>query len=165
ITVEKVTARHQALLTKRDDYNQQRGELSKLKGIRDAKASELEKGLRLLLNDLHKKLTPTDPRWVEFGFKKPGARSTPDVPENLTAILIGTNAISMKWSAAARATSYRVWKKVIGEDDDFVPLESRTDLDHTLEGLPGNSTVQVAVSAINNGGESKLSSIVTVNTL
>src|SRR5690606_3558674 len=78
---------------------------------RNGKAEATEQALRILLSELHKKLSRNDPRWLAFGFNKPGASYTPAVPENLTAILIGSNAISMKWDAAERATSYRVYKK------------------------------------------------------
>ncbi|MFN7142024.1 MAG: fibronectin type III domain-containing protein, partial [Limisphaerales bacterium] len=165
VTVTDVTAQFDALIAKRNEVRDAKGNCNRLLSTRNEEARKLEVGLRVLLSELHKKLTPTDDRWVDFGFKKPGIKSTPEVPQNLSAILIGTTAIAMKWSAAPRADRYRVWKMVMGQDTEFVPVHNPADLDYTIEGLPGNSTVQVAVSAINNGGESKLSTAVTVNTL
>ncbi|MBA4149784.1 MAG: fibronectin type III domain-containing protein [Verrucomicrobia bacterium] len=128
-----------------------------------------EKNLRILLSwtvdELGRKLDPLDDRWTAFGFNKPGLKATPPVPQNLLAVLIGTNAISMKWDKAARATHYRIWKKVIGVDADFVFVDSRGDLDFTIEGLPGNSQVEVLVSAVNSGGESQRTTAVLVQTL
>lgn len=130
---------------------------------------EKEKALRQLLSwivaELDRKLSATDDRWPAFGFNKPGLKATPAVPELLSAILFGTNAISVKWSAAARASHYRVWKKVIGADDEYVHVGSPADLDFTIEGLPSNSLVEVVVSAMNNGGESQFSTKIVVQTV
>jgi hypothetical protein len=58
-----------------------------------------------------------------------------------------------------------VYKRVIGVDDKFVLVDTRSDLDFTIENLPGNSQIEIAVSAINNGGESDPSEPVKVQTL
>ncbi|MBA4149571.1 MAG: fibronectin type III domain-containing protein [Verrucomicrobia bacterium] len=132
---------------------------------RNEKITALDQGLRTLLSELHQVLDPLDARWLAFGFKKPGAKAIPDVPQNVIAVLIGANAISVKWEGAARAAYYRVWKKVIGVDADYVSVGSPADLDFIMEGLPGNSQVEVLVSAMNNGGESQMSTVVLVQTL
>ena len=49
-------------------------------------------------------------------------------------------------------------------DAEFVLVDTRADLDFTLEGLPRNATIQVALSAANSGGESAKSAVVTVVT-
>jgi hypothetical protein len=51
---------------------------------------------------------------------------------------------------------------VVGVDEDFIVVGSITDLDFTLEGLPTGATVQIAVSASNNGGESARCEAVSV---
>ena len=118
------------------------------------------------MNDLFKELAqvmpPTDNRWLAFGFNLPGAEATPDQPENVVVTLIGPNALSVKWKAAARAKYYRVWKKVIGVDTEYMQVGSPADLDFTIEGLPGNSQVEIVVSASNSGGESAFSTVVVV---
>ncbi|MBA4148579.1 MAG: hypothetical protein H0X66_10735 [Verrucomicrobia bacterium] len=164
-TALRASELHDALAAASAAVVQQKDAVDQAMKNRDAKAKALESGLRILLSELHKTLTPLDSRWLAFGFKKPGARATPDMPLNLLAVLIGTNAISMKWDPAARAEYYRVYKKVIGVDADFVSVGSPADLDFTIEGLPGNSQVEVVVSAVNNGGESVWTSAVLVQTL
>ena len=57
-----------------------------------------------------------------------------------------------------------MWKKVNAVDEAIVAVGSPADLDFAIEGLPANSTIQFAVSAMNNGGESVLSPVVTVVT-
>ncbi|MBA4148283.1 MAG: fibronectin type III domain-containing protein [Verrucomicrobia bacterium] len=156
---------YDALLAANNAHIQQKDAVNQALMVRLEKAKAMERALRVLLSELHMTLDPLDPRWLSFGFKKPGALATPDVPQNLTAVLIGTNAIAMKWDSAPRASHYRVWKKVIGVDADFVFVGNPADLDFTIEGLPGNSQVEVLVSAVNNGGESQKSTLVLVQTL
>ncbi|MBA4147542.1 MAG: fibronectin type III domain-containing protein [Verrucomicrobia bacterium] len=164
-TAAHASALHDALAAASAAVIQQKDAVDQAMKYRDEKAKAMEFALRILLSELHKTLTPLDSRWFAFGFKKPGARATPDVPLNLLAVLIGTNAISMKWDGAPRAEYYRVWKKVIGVDADYVSVGSPADLDFTIEGLPGNSQVEVVVSAVNNGGQSAWSTAVLVQTL
>ena len=125
----------------------------------------LEQALRTLLRELHEVLDPLDSKWLAFGFNKPGAKSIPAVPQNVIATLIGAASVSLKWDSSARASYYRVWKKVVGVDEEYIPVGSPADLDFTLEGLPSNSQVEILVSAVNNGGESQKSTMLLVQTL
>jgi hypothetical protein len=132
---------------------------------RDAKIALLRKDLTTLLSELHVALDPLSDYWAAFGFKKPGILALPDVPRNVTAVLIGTNAAAVKWDKAARGKNYRIFKRVVGVDEEWVYVDTRSDLDFTIEGLPSGATVEIAVSASNNGGESAKSAIATVMTL
>ncbi|MFN7140463.1 MAG: fibronectin type III domain-containing protein, partial [Limisphaerales bacterium] len=95
----------------------------------------------------------------------PGARSTPPAPENVSTTLVGHDAVAVKWEPAPRARHYRVWKKVSGVDEEFVPVGSPADRDFTLENLPSESVVEIAVTAVNRGGESRKSAVITVQLL
>jgi hypothetical protein len=148
----------------RRDVRTQLTELGKLRKTRKEKATALKERLSSLLSELTHLLDPMDDLWVSFGFKKPGATPTPDVPQGLVAVLVGPTAASLKWEAAARAEHYRVWKKVIGVDEDLVAVGSPADLDFTLEELPSNATIEIAISAVSNGGESAKSSVTTLVT-
>ncbi len=132
---------------------------------RDEKAAELEQALRTLLSELHQVLDPMDARWLAFGFLKPGQKQSPDRPGKVSVTLIGPNAASVKWAKAARAEYYRVWKKVIGVDEDYVAVGSPADLDFTIENLPAGSQIEVVVTAVNNGGETAFSAVAMVVTL
>lgn len=132
---------------------------------RDEKLDALYRLLLLLVSELDITLDPMDARWLSFGFRIPGILRTPEVPTGVIAALTGTDAVTMKWSRATRARHYRVWKKVIGMDTEFVPVGNPADLDFLLEGLPGNSNVEIAVSAVNETGESARSKVVLVTTL
>ena len=75
-----------------------------------------------------------------------------------------TLMFAVKWDQSARAGHYRVWKKVVGVDENFISVGSPSDLDFTIENLPAGKTIQIAVSAVNNGGESLKSEVVTIVT-
>jgi hypothetical protein len=126
------------------------------RNARDEKATKLRRRIRGLENELEQLIAPLDPRWLAFGFSMPGADETPDAPENLRVTLIGNTAAALKWDAAPRAEYYRVWKRVVGVDEELVPVGSPADVDFTLEELPSNAEIEIAVSAVNNGGESAL---------
>jgi hypothetical protein len=129
---------------------------------RDMHATAVHNDVQTLLSELHVLLDPLDNRWEGFGFKRPGILQAPEVPQNLVIAMTGPAAVTLKWDKAARGRTYRVWKKVVGVDEDFVVVASITDLDFMLGGLPTGATVQIAVSASNNGGESALSEAVSV---
>ena len=110
------------------------------------------------------KISPMDPRWLAFGFNLPGAQETPDVPANISAVLVGPTAVAVKWEASARASYYRVWMKVHGTEGDYTAVGSPADLDFTIENLPANTALDIVVTAVNDGGESAVSEPVIVNT-
>ncbi len=135
-----------------------------LKDIRDAASLQMQKRVRNVIKELEMQLDPLDQRWIAFGLNRPGALETPEAPTDLSAILIGPNAVSLKWEAAARAEYYRVFKKVHGTDDDYIAVGSPADLDFTIENLPANTLVEIVVTAVNNGGESAYSEKATITT-
>jgi hypothetical protein len=164
ITPERATGLVTSLLASQKGVDDQRAEVTQLLTTRNNAKKALQQRLRALLEELRPKLSPLDGRWQAFGFNRPGAKETPPVPTNVSVVLVGETAASVKWVASARAEHYRVWKKVTGVDEEFVSVGSPADLDFTMEELPRNSTIEVAVSAVNNGGESGLSHAVSVVT-
>jgi hypothetical protein len=131
---------------------------------RHEKAEALRRRVRLVFNELEMKIDPLDARWLAFGFNKPGQKKTPAVPTGVTVIAVTAGSYLVKWKASARAEYYRVWKKVVGVDEAPEALGNSNDLDLIVETLPSNATVEVSVSAVNNGGESALSEPVMVTT-
>jgi len=129
---------------------------------RKQKEKAMRLRLRWLADELGRLMGPLDDRWTAFGLNKPALKRTPAVPTKLSVVLMNNIAASLKWEGAARAEYYRVWIKVIGIDLGMRTIGSPADLDFTIESLPGNSAIEVAVSAMNNGGESALSEVVTI---
>ncbi|MBA4148877.1 MAG: fibronectin type III domain-containing protein [Verrucomicrobia bacterium] len=165
LVAAKTLALENALTTANAAVNQKKADRQRLHEDRAAKAEEVRFLMREVLSTLRLKLTPLDSRWVEFGLNKPGAQPIPPVPEGVTAVLIGTNAISIKWPAVVRAEYCRIWARVIGVDEEMRHVGTSSDLDFLLEQLPGNSQVEIALSAVNNGGESGKSAVIVVQTL
>jgi hypothetical protein len=161
-------AKAQELLTTlsnaRQALSDQETKVDNLLALRNQKLDVVRKAIGGLFHELNDILDPIDPRWKQFGFNPPGAEETPEVPENLIATLIGPTVSAVKWNASARAGHYRVWMKIHGADGDYVAVGSPEDLDFTIENLPANSTIDIVVSAVNAGGESAFSNVVTVTT-
>ena len=150
--------------TARGAVHTQEMTVESLLAVRNATAQALGARWRSTVNELGFLLTPLDARWSAFGLNKPGAKHIPDVPGEVTAVLVGPGAASVKWVAAPRAEHYRVWRKVNGVDQDLIAVGSPTDANFTIEGLPANSTILIGISAVNNGGESQVSQLVTIVT-
>ncbi|MFN7139724.1 MAG: fibronectin type III domain-containing protein [Limisphaerales bacterium] len=164
ITAEKAGLRYTALKNARAAVKAKEGTLATRLQECDAKFAVLKQTLWALVKELSQILTPLDGRWTSYGFNKPGAKQRPEAPTNVSAVLIGPNAISVKWDRAARAEYYRVWKRTVGVDDALGVVSSKHDLDIILEGLQPNSLIEIAVTAMNNGGESPKSQVVAVST-
>ena len=164
ITAAIAQSLYEQLRDARGAINVQEKAVADLIRARDEKMRLLTKRIRGVIRELTDALTPLDSRWLAFGLNMPGAQATPEVPVDVVATLVSPTAVAVKWPAAPRANHYRVWKKVNGADEEFVAVGSATDTGFTIEGLPANSTIEVAVSAVNNGGESQISQIVTVVT-
>ncbi len=164
VTAAQAQAVYDALSAASGAVNNQEATLIGLKTDQDAKVDAVAKALRDLINELGTLIGSMDPRWKAFGFNLPGAEETPDTVTGVIATLIGPTAIALKWDAAARAQYYRVFKKVVGVDEEFIAVGSPADLDFTLEGLPTNATVEIQISAVNDGGESQRTASVTVVT-
>ena len=164
MTAATAQALYEQLRDARGAVNLQEKAVSDLIRARDAKASLLTKRIRGVIRELTDALPPLDSRWLGFGLNMPGAEQTPEVPVNVVATLVSPTSVAVKWPAAPRANHYRVWKKVNGVDQELVAVGSPTDTGFTIEGLPANSTIEIAVSAVNSGGESQISQIVTVVT-
>lgn len=144
--------------------NEQKTLVATLLAAREEAEKKMKTRLSGLFRELRVLLTPVDARWKTFGFNPPGAPETPEVPTNVLAVLIGANAVSVKWTAAARAENYRVSYRVIGVNAEFLSAGLPADVDFTLESLPANSQVEIGVSAMNSGGESAMSEIAKVTT-
>ncbi|MDB6024192.1 MAG: hypothetical protein JWM68_415 [Verrucomicrobiales bacterium] len=144
--------------------NTQDSALGVLRDTREGAMDMLATTVRSLVDELGLKLAPLDPRWKAFGLNMPGADETPDGVEGLKAMLIGPTAAALKWEAAPRAEYYRVWIRVLGVDAEYRAVGSPADIDFTIENLPTNATIDIVVSAVNNGGEGARSEAVRIVT-
>ena len=164
LTADRANTLVEAIEAAQVAVNVQMTAVKTLLELREDKEAAMAFRLSGLVEELGRKIEPVDPRWMAFGLKMPGAKQIAGVPQNIIAALIGPGVVAVKWDASARAEHYRVRKKVVGVDENPVAVGSPSDLDFTIEGLPANSTIEITVSAVNNGGESGKSIVVTVHT-
>jgi hypothetical protein len=131
---------------------------------RNGKAKQIRHMLAALIKALRIPLDPMDDRYIAFGFNRPGQKATPPAPEKVEAIVTEENAITVEWPKTPRARYYRVWARVIGVDQELIPVGTPSDPDFALESPPRNVEMEIAVSAVNDGGESTLSKVILVKT-
>lgn len=163
VTAAQAGLLYEALHKANSAVNAQEGAVKDLLTDRDDKFEAVRESLRALIDELSHLIEPLDGRWLAFGFNLPGADETPDAPTSLHAKVNGTGAL-LDWAVAPRADYYRVWKRVIGVDKEPIAAGSPTDAGFHFDNLPANASVEIAVSAVNSGGESAQSEVVTIVT-
>jgi hypothetical protein len=141
-----------------------KGTLGELKKERDRRFIVLRNRLRGLFKELSLILDPHDERFVAYGFLKPGARQRPEIPENVTVVAEGPATMAVTWDRAERADRYRIWAKGSGADEEPKLVATCKDRLFIFRNLPPNAEMELAVSAINNKGESRRSEGVRVKT-
>lgn len=162
ITAVEALALFTKLSTARTKVNEHKAGVDGLLDLRNKAASVVRHRIRGLIQELSHILTPLDPRWKTFGFNQPGAKATPDAPQNVSSERINHETIALKWDTVPNADHYRVWKRAAEVDAEFVPAGSPSDPDFTLENLSANVPLEIVVSAVNAGGESVRSQLLKI---
>ena len=110
-----------------------------------------------LRDELNQLISDDDDRWYAFGFEKPAAPSSPEVPENLTAVAgaPGSKTVIADWDDARRAESYRL-RAVSKADNKEIANEIVQDSQFslTLDKAAAGAVVVLTVTARNSVGES-----------
>ena len=153
-----------SLLTANNAIGLQEAEIQSLMQVRDEKFDTICRRIGSVYQELRMQLGPLDARWLKFGFNMPGADETPEQVTGVKVTLIGPTAAAVKWQAAERASYYRVWMKVHAAEGAYTAVGSPGDLDFTIENLPANTAIDIVVTAVNNGGESPVSEVITITT-
>jgi hypothetical protein len=162
VTAAEATARYTALKDTRKDALDATTTQAGAKQTRETAMAALRTRMSGLIGELATLLKDDDPRWYTFGLNRPGDPETPGIPTNLVVVGGGAGTLLPHWVASRRAARYRLYKKVVGTDADFVFVLTVTDTDATLSGLPSGATVQVQVTAANDAGESAPSAVVQI---
>ena len=138
--------------------------LDQARDVRNEAAGRMYRRIRGVFNEMKQFISDVDPRWTAFGFNKPGAENIPDVPEEIEVVASEPTATAIRWPASPRAQHYRIYKQVIGVDEEPVPIASSSEPGIVFDDLPANSKIKVGIAAANSGGESKLSELLEINT-
>ena len=154
VTAALATTLHTTISNARAALDQKVTESGQAKAARDAAETNLRKRLRGMITELETLLGAEDPLWHAFGLSRPADEETPEAPSFTTATPGGAGITHVDWDDALRADHYRVWILIVGTDNDFRAVETVTDSDATLSGLPSGSTVKIQVTSVNGAGES-----------
>ena len=144
-----------------DLVNSREAEQANCKNVRDADKQALFDEVSGTTTELSGLLDDDDPRWENFGLNIPANPNPPEPVSTVTLTAVGTGREELAWTAATRATYYRLFRKVHGVDTDFQFIKRDIDLDHTFTGLTPGATVSAYVIAANSGGEAAASPTVT----
>ncbi|MSU63411.1 MAG: fibronectin type III domain-containing protein [Pedosphaera sp.] len=107
--------------------------------------------------ELKQRIGPLDPRWTAFGLNKPGAPSTPAVPQNVTAVSCGPGQMLASCDATPRATHYRFFTQENELEAELVFAGSSSTPSLVIGELQGGHSYSVYVSAADEAGQSPLS--------
>ncbi|HEY0552129.1 MAG TPA: hypothetical protein VGF13_21185 [Verrucomicrobiae bacterium] len=162
ITADEAQARYTAISTARSTVNACTADVAVKKALRDSALKAMRKCLRGLVTELKQLMPGDDGRWHAFGFNPPSAVGVPAMPEGLTVIPSAPGHLLAKWLAAALAARYRLYRKIIGVDSDYVAVKTVTELEADLNTMTSGQVVRIRVSSANDAGESPLSDAVEV---
>jgi hypothetical protein len=124
------------------------------RGLRNAAAGTLRTLLRNLIAELTYLISPSDPRWLDFGLNIPADNNLPEVPLDLTVADGARGHLLAGWTRPARALRFHVSRQVVGVDPDFVFARTTTDTQADLNTFTSGQHVRVEVTALNDAGES-----------
>lgn len=130
-------------------------ECGQAKAARDTAEANLRKRLTGMITELATLLSSDDPLWHAFGLSRPADEETPEAPSFTSLIASVPGTLLADWDDALRADHYRVWILIVGVDTEFRAVDSPSDSDATLGGLPSGATVKVRVTSVNDAGESQ----------
>jgi len=154
VTSAEAHALHEAFSTRQSGSNSSRGELQGKRDERDEAVADLRKQMRGLIAELTVLLDDDDGRWLDFGLTTPAANHLPEVPEGLVVSGAGSGHLLAAWAASPRAARYRIYKQVVGANEDFILAATVTETSVNLNTFTPTAHVRVKVAAVNDAGES-----------
>lgn len=157
VTADAATDKHTALSTARTNINGCKSDCGTKRSQRDGAVKGLRTRLRGLVTELKQLLPGDDARWHSFGFNPPDAVGLPDVPEHLVVTPGIAGHLSAVWQGASLADRYRLYRKIIGVDSDYVLVKTVTGTEADLNTFTTGQVAKVRVSALNDAGEGLLS--------
>lgn len=164
VTSAQAQALNEALRLTNEAVNHAEAVVITKRQVRDKKLKAARKRLCGLNKELSMRLEPMDPRWLRFGFNKPGAPATPAVPEDVVVTPLANACLQIECEASPNATGYRFYvQRPEIDPEPVVAGGSAAPLFVTEPLVPGTEYL-VYVSAVNEGAESNLSTAVSART-
>src|SRR5207249_4343040 len=126
-----------------------------LKADRNKAVAALRRRMRGLVHELDE-LLPEDSRLShKFGLNAPADPETPEAPRELVLTAGAAGHVIALWPRALRADRYEVFRKVLGRDQDFVPVATVKDCAANFNTMRSGDIVLVEVRGVNRAGESR----------
>src|SRR4051794_25603224 len=133
----------------------------KTKGTaRDNALAKMLANMRQLVSILDATLTPSDPRWLQFGLQMPSTSSTPGKPVNVRVAVDENGALVVQCDPVARALRYRWRLLVVGVETDYRLVASTVEPFALITGVVAGQRVQIIVQAVNGNAQSVASDAV-----
>jgi hypothetical protein len=154
VTGSAALALHDALRTANATCNACLVDVATKKGVRNTAVKKLRKRMSGLTRELKQLLPPDDPRWNAFGLNMPAAIGLPDVPGGLVVTGGGPGHLLAKWDPSRLGARYRVYRKIVGVDNDWVLVKTTTETESDLNTFTPGQLVRVRVAASNDAGDS-----------
>ena len=108
--------------------------------------------LRGLIKELSTYITPVDRRWQAFGFNCPGDPQVPDQVLNLIVTAGLPGSFGLTWDVAPRGARYLVEMSDSTPEAEWTLMATVAETSVTLTDLTPGATVQLRVTAANDGG-------------
>ena len=122
--------------------------------LRDTAVKALRARLRALIAELTHLISPSDPRWLDFGLNIPADDSIPEVPQELSVADGAHGHLLPSWTRPPRAERFYVFKQVLGVDPDYVHARTTSETQVDLNTFVSGQHVLIAISAVNGAGVS-----------
>lgn len=154
VTEANAMALHDELMTNIDAFAAAKTTQRQKRTAYLAAFAALRAELQKLYRELKAVLAKDDPRWLEFGFGVPADLSVPNAPEGLALTLDAAGHVVASWGHTVNADRFRIYKRVIGTDTDYVLVDTTTAMTFDLGVFASGAHVEVQVIAVNASGES-----------
>ena len=157
VTSENLLSLHQALIEANAALDSHASAQALRRKDRDAKVKALRVRARGVMHELKEKVGGSDECWRILGLNAPDSRATPKAPRKLKverkAGESGGSDVLVAWQPAVRASSYRVFRKVEGVDEEFVAMDDVATTNLVLHNQPVDKVVSIRVKGLNEAGE------------
>lgn len=131
--------------------------------VRDAAMETLHQRIQALRAELKPLLAADDPRWLDFGFNVPADVHVTSAPEDVKLTLDPvTGHVVASWGHTVHTDHFRVYKRVIGTDTEYQPVDTTTETSFDLGTFASGAHLDVQVTAINSAGESVPSDVASI---
>jgi hypothetical protein len=157
VTAAKATELTDAAVAGQNGVATAKQTLRNADGARRPARKDLLYLMSTLVANLHKKLAPSDPRWLAFGLQMPSTPTTPAAPENVTAMLAEDGAIIVQCDPVPLATRYRGRMLIAGVETKYQLVFSGPEPMGRITGVEPGVTVQIIMQAVNGSSQSMAS--------